>query len=215
MTVAERREREKLERRESIMECARKLFEKNGLQATTVEEIAEQAELGKGTIYNYFLTKEDIYFQLLMQSLEQLIGELKEVLDTARGGDMIDRTVEVFARFHRRRHGLNEFLLLSIDDYADKLPTDLILRHEELLKQVLELLEELSVRLARMSDIELENPRDVALFLFAVEVGVSAFLRFQRDRLNGSVDAAGLWETAKEILLDGLTSDSTTARGTN
>lgn len=55
MTVAKRRERERLNRREMIIATAQRLFKKKGYELTTVEEIAAGAELGKGTIYSYFV----------------------------------------------------------------------------------------------------------------------------------------------------------------
>jgi 16S rRNA (guanine966-N2)-methyltransferase len=46
--------------RARIIETAIRIFGKRGLAAPTVEEIAAEAEVGKGTIYNYFATKEEI-----------------------------------------------------------------------------------------------------------------------------------------------------------
>jgi AcrR family transcriptional regulator len=55
-----RRERKKTQVRERILAVALELFSRHGLDAVTVEHIADVADLGKGTIYNYFPTKEDI-----------------------------------------------------------------------------------------------------------------------------------------------------------
>ena len=51
---SDRRERRKEETRRLILETAMKLFEKKGVFATTVEEITETADIGKGTFFNYF-----------------------------------------------------------------------------------------------------------------------------------------------------------------
>jgi AcrR family transcriptional regulator len=55
-----RRERKKADARARILATAVRLFAKRGLENTTVEKVAEAADIGKGTIYNYFSTKEDI-----------------------------------------------------------------------------------------------------------------------------------------------------------
>ncbi|MGA3346114.1 MAG: TetR/AcrR family transcriptional regulator [Terracidiphilus sp.] len=61
MTIVEsRRERKKIAARAQILSTAINLFSRRGLDAVTIEEIAAAADVGKGTIYNYFATKEDI-----------------------------------------------------------------------------------------------------------------------------------------------------------
>jgi AcrR family transcriptional regulator len=56
-----RKEREKLLRKTEIAKAATVLFAKNGYDSTTLDEIAAMAEFGKGTIYNYFSSKEEIF----------------------------------------------------------------------------------------------------------------------------------------------------------
>jgi AcrR family transcriptional regulator len=60
MGITERKEREKEQRREQILDAAEKVFFSKGFPAATVDDIAEAAELSKGTIYLYFKSKEDI-----------------------------------------------------------------------------------------------------------------------------------------------------------
>ncbi len=52
-----RRERKKLATRRKIFRAAVELFTEKGFDATTVEEIAERADVGKGTVFNYFPQK--------------------------------------------------------------------------------------------------------------------------------------------------------------
>jgi AcrR family transcriptional regulator len=61
MTIVEsRRERKKIAVRSQILSTAIDLFSRRGLNGVTIDEIAAAADVGKGTIYNYFATKEDI-----------------------------------------------------------------------------------------------------------------------------------------------------------
>lgn len=61
MTAVEsRREQKKIAARAQILSAAIDLFSRRGLDAVTIDEIAAAADVGKGTIYNYFATKEDI-----------------------------------------------------------------------------------------------------------------------------------------------------------
>jgi AcrR family transcriptional regulator len=57
------RERKKLKTRAGIQREAMRLFLEKGFAATTIEEIAEAAEISPSTFFNYFPTKEDVVFQ--------------------------------------------------------------------------------------------------------------------------------------------------------
>jgi AcrR family transcriptional regulator len=54
------RERKKQKTRESIQRTALRLFEKQGYEETTIEQIAAAAEISPSTFFNYFPTKEDV-----------------------------------------------------------------------------------------------------------------------------------------------------------
>ena len=70
-----RKARVKLARQQEIIAAARELFLHQGYHETTLEEIAHHAEFGKGTIYNYFASKEDLFLAIC----DQLIGEMEGI----------------------------------------------------------------------------------------------------------------------------------------
>lgn len=72
MGIQERKEREKEHRREEIIEAAQRVFFEKGLQAATMDEIAEAAELSKGTIYLYYKSKEDLYLAVMLRGTQIL-----------------------------------------------------------------------------------------------------------------------------------------------
>jgi AcrR family transcriptional regulator len=86
MGTAERREREKLERRNSILDAAEKVFFTRGVQQATMDDIAEVAEVSKGTLYLYFESKEDIYLGINLRALKILKGMFEAVLATGAPG---------------------------------------------------------------------------------------------------------------------------------
>lgn len=73
-----RKERERLFRRREIQNAAVKLFAEKGFSSTTLDEIAEASEYGKGTIYNYFENKEEIYFSLISDVFDNTTNILVE-----------------------------------------------------------------------------------------------------------------------------------------
>jgi AcrR family transcriptional regulator len=78
VTTRARREREKEERRQSILRAARTVFFEHGFHRATVDDVAEQAEVSKGTVYLYFESKETILAHLLLEGLNELIEELEQ-----------------------------------------------------------------------------------------------------------------------------------------
>jgi AcrR family transcriptional regulator len=78
------RERKKAKTRAAIREHALRLFREHGYTGTTVEQIAEAAEVSPATFYRYFPTKEDVILQddldvLTVQALEELPPELPPI----------------------------------------------------------------------------------------------------------------------------------------
>jgi TetR/AcrR family transcriptional regulator len=78
MGIVERREREKQERRNAILDAAEVVFAEKGLHNATMEDIARQAELGKSTIYLYFKCKELLYFGLDLRGCRIQIERFRE-----------------------------------------------------------------------------------------------------------------------------------------
>lgn len=68
-----RREREKRARQQDIVKAALELFAAKGFRDTTLDEIAQKAEFGKGTLYNYFASKEDIFHAIIDKAIEDSI----------------------------------------------------------------------------------------------------------------------------------------------
>ncbi|MET3508197.1 TetR/AcrR family transcriptional regulator [Halalkalibacter oceani] len=78
-------------KREAILKAAEETFSTFGYKGTSVDKIAKFAKVGKGTIYNYFETKEDI----LLEIINVIIREMKEKAD-----EVIQPELPVFINFH-------------------------------------------------------------------------------------------------------------------
>ncbi len=53
------------DRKTLILDCAKKLFSKKGYYNTQISDIVKTAKIARGTIYQYFLNKDDIFITLL------------------------------------------------------------------------------------------------------------------------------------------------------
>jgi len=65
--------------RQHLVDVARQLFAKNGIAATTMNDIAVASGKGRRTIYSYFKSKEDIYSAVIESELERLSDKMDDV----------------------------------------------------------------------------------------------------------------------------------------
>jgi len=135
-----RKEREKLFKRHEIISAAVKLFANKGFEKTTLDEIAASSEFGKGTIYNYFKSKEEIflaileeissnYFELLQEKFESTTT-LRELVESVTKGifEFYAAHPEEFILMHRIRN-------LSIS-FKPMNKSDALKSHFELIRQL-------------------------------------------------------------------------------
>ena len=66
-------EERKAERREQILEGARRCFAENGYEGATVAKLEAAVGLSRGAIFNYFDSKEELFLELAQQDNERLI----------------------------------------------------------------------------------------------------------------------------------------------
>jgi AcrR family transcriptional regulator len=100
------RERKKRRTRRLIAETARQLFFERGFEATTVSEVARAAEVAEQTVFNYFPTKEDLFYS-------GLAAFEAELLAAVGGRERGESALSAFARFVLEPRGL--FAMEDVD----------------------------------------------------------------------------------------------------
>ena len=75
--------------RQKLVDVARQLFARNGLENTTMNDIALASGKGRRTLYTYFKSKEDIYYAVIEGELERLSDKLDEAAKKVRPQDKI------------------------------------------------------------------------------------------------------------------------------
>lgn len=102
MGITERKEREKLQRRNDIIDAAEKVFFSRGFESATMDDVAALAELSKGTLYLYFKSKEDLQFAIFMRGSDILMKMMEDNLSKERNGyQRLLELAESFIRFSR------------------------------------------------------------------------------------------------------------------
>lgn len=102
MAVAERRERERIARREAILDAAQRLTAEVGYQALRMDAVAEAAELSKGTIYLYFANKDALCAGVASRLIDELLPVLeKRLAKTSSGLDAARQVLQTYFDFTR------------------------------------------------------------------------------------------------------------------
>jgi len=97
MGTLERRKREKDKRRNRIIAAAEKVLVSKGYQAATMDDVASEAELGKGTLYLYFKNKEELILALLVRLRMTIIDRFDEaILQASSGRDLLERFASAY-----------------------------------------------------------------------------------------------------------------------
>ena len=82
-----------LKARQKLVDIARQLFAKKGIEGTTMNDIAVASGKGRSTLYTYFKSKEDVYYAVIESELERLSDKLDEV--AARKTSPQDKIIEL------------------------------------------------------------------------------------------------------------------------
>ena len=130
-----------VEKAETILDAANKVFIRYGYHKTTMDDIAQEAMIGKGTIYYYFNSKEDIFIKILEKIKDEMSSTINEKIESAN-------TFE------------EKFKVYLIE------PTRLFMTHYKLFIQVLN--EECPVFLKKLQEFRLAALEDRKLMLLKI-----------------------------------------------
>lgn len=66
--------------RDQLIDAARRLFARKGVERTTMNDIAKESRKGRRTLYTYFKNKEDLFLVVVETELDTLLEKMKEVM---------------------------------------------------------------------------------------------------------------------------------------
>jgi len=87
------REKKKVQNQQRILEAAFRLFNDQGFRKTTITQIAREADMGTGTVYNYFPSKEHLLAAIIRETATQNIASFEDQQDL---DDPLDETLLLF-----------------------------------------------------------------------------------------------------------------------
>jgi AcrR family transcriptional regulator len=103
MLTQKRREKEKEQRRNLILDAAQTLFFSKNYNEITIEEIAEKAQLAKGTLYTYFKSKEALYSAVALRGVHKMNEMFRDAAGQCQKGlEKAFAVGEAYYEFYKR-----------------------------------------------------------------------------------------------------------------
>jgi TetR/AcrR family transcriptional regulator len=208
LTTRARREREKEERRQSILCAAREAFFENGFYRATVDEVAERAEVSKGTVYLYFESKETILAHLLLEGLDELIEELEQAYAIAEplpADKRLRRLGRAYLRFFDEEPEYFRFVMwMDRGRFRDSVTPEV---YQQVLSASLEGLGWVEKAIQQGIDEGIFcccDVRPAASILWAALNGVLELMDHQLRREMVGVEREALYQAALETVIQGL-----------
>jgi AcrR family transcriptional regulator len=208
VSTQDRRDQERARRRQEILLAARALFAEEGYRRATVEQIAQRAQIGKGTVYLYFPTKEDILADLVLQALEELACQLRvasEERSVLHPEVRLRAMAEAYLAFANRKP--DYFRLLTAFDGASLGDDPSSERSEQILgasNRALDLVAQAIADGVALGIFTCPDVRQAAAVLWAGLNGSLALLAHPIRRTMIATDVPGLYHATLELLLCGL-----------
>lgn len=110
-------DQEKADRQNRIVEAAARKFAEKGFSGASVSDIAQSAGVGKGTVYSYFESKEDLFFGVFEWYTQTLALNLSVGID-ALGGSASQRLLEIDRALMASWSNTSDLFSLSLEFWA-------------------------------------------------------------------------------------------------
>jgi len=177
-----RKERERLARRKEILNSALRLFSQKGYHQTSMSEIARASEFSIGSLYNFFKSKEELFFVLFKEEIEEI--ERRVQTEIAKKGSVKEKlTALLETLFSYFEEHWEAFVVLALNRQSfeaglkDNLFQILHLKHLQFVKTMKEIIEQ-GIKERELKELK---PEEMASALIGLVNG-SIFLWLESGR---------------------------------
>lgn len=191
----------KQDTRERIMEAALELFARYGFKKTTVDDIARESGVGKGTVYLYFSSKEEIALEVMRDQNRQIHDKLRALASSKADPEnklssmLVLRVMERFDRIQNYVDSINDFMGRARGPY------------EALRKRVereeAEIFAEVLIEGKLRGTMEIEEPFSAAEAMIAATNGLMPTM-LSRNELANRAEVERLARRVARLLLFGV-----------
>lgn len=125
------------DKRENILHAATDVFSKYGFHGAKMEDIAKEAQIGKGTIYGYFDSKETLFYEMIKHGINEYEKGLNKALDIE--GNLEGR-LDALCKFHGeyidRYIGISQIIIMEKEILSTELMKDIVAEKTKLFNKI-------------------------------------------------------------------------------
>ena len=191
MGIAERREREKEQRRNNILDAAEEIFFSKGINLATMDEVAEAAELSKGTLYLYFKSKEELYFRISSRALNLLKDMFQKAVSCQTTGlEKVRAIGEAYYEYSQKYLNYFNMIIHYEMSQMDKvIPEGTLLQCHQLGREVMQVVAGAVVDGVKDGSMRRDlNPLRTAYLLQGLSTGIIQLITREKDHIEQSED---------------------------
>jgi len=191
----------KQDTRSRIMEAAVALFAKYGFKKTTVDDIAKESGIGKGTVYLYFTGKDEIAIDVMREQNSQIHDRLKSIASgkatpQAKLTQML--VVRVMERFDRIQNYVD-----SIDDFMGRAKAAYDELRIRMGREESEIFASVLIEGRLLGTMKVEDPIFTAIAMIAATNGLMPTV-LSRTELGNRSEVEATAKKIAELLLSGV-----------
>lgn len=202
MSIQDRKAREFERRGQEILAAALALFESDDWEQVTVEEIAQKAEVGKGTIYKHFTSKDEIYASLVMDFQRAILARFADIDARLPVVERFRQHMQVAWDMHLSSKELHRvFLYCSRVEFRSRLAPETLAELQVVEAAVAKPTNEL---IAEGIEQGIFPRKPLSLMLFGAQAAFWGGIQLVWSGFLGDVDRAEHLEALTNFLLAGL-----------
>ncbi len=186
-----------IDRRQQIIDAANNSFSLYGYKATTIDQVAKLANVGKGTIYTFFKNKEQLFDEII----NGLIKEMGEVANEA-----VDPSDSFYENVHRALYRLLEFrkkhqLTIKLSQEARDIGTPAVLEvMDKMESAILRFIKERVIQAIQKGEIKECDPEITSFIMMKLYIA----LIFDWEKKNKPLEKAQISELFEFYIFKGL-----------
>lgn len=206
MGIKERKAREKEARKKAILEAAKSIFFEKGFKSATMDQIAEIAELSKGSLYLYFSSKEELYVSILVEGMEILRESFNKAVEGADSWEKKIRSIgHAYYMFYQEFENYYKILfLLQHGEIASNVSEPLLWKCSDMGLSCLTFLSNAIQEGMNAGEIEPSDPMELAVVLWGSINGVIFLYREEENRKFITSCLDDLIKKSIDLMIKGL-----------
>jgi len=196
-----RTEEDKAAKKEIIMKAALRVFARKGFCKTTMTDIAEEAQLGRGTVYWHFKSKEELFFAMYESELMEMDSYFKEITASNLSAlEKIKKMIELITDFYSRAEEFCKIMLNVFGEAPQTFKRDINSELQNIYQEYHQLIKGLLEEGIQEGSIKKIDTEQTASVLISMMDGIMIEAALKLT----PVDKTTIADTLKKIFLEGI-----------